>query len=185
MHQVEEAILLFVQENVRIPVLDAFFSAFTRLGDHGILWILISLGFLLVPKTRKAGLCCSLALIIMLLLNNLILKPLVGRIRPYEVIPQLRLLVPPERSFSFPSGHACSAFAAATAAWLSLPEDLPRKLGIPLLILAALLAVSRIYVAVHYPTDVIFGSVEGILLGYAGEKAGTRLWAKIKEKKTP
>ena len=92
-----------------------------------------------------------------LLLNNLLLKNLVARIRPYETVEGLSRIIEAQVDLSFPSGHAGSSFAAAAAIYLSCP----RRIGIPALVLAALISLSRLYVGVHYPTDVICGALIG------------------------
>ena len=104
--------------------------------------------------------------------NNLLLKNLVARTRPYEVIDGLQLLVSRAVDLSFPSGHAASSFAAAVV----MAKLLPKRYGIAALILAGLIAFSRLYVGIHYPTDVLFGAVSGCLIGWLvakfyGEKA--------------
>jgi len=106
---------------------------------------------------------CLLSLIMMELLCNDLMKVIINRPRPYTQIPELVLLIPEEKSTSFPSGHTWSAFCVATICF----KCLPKKAGIPLVILAALISLSRLYVGVHYPTDVIGGIFFGILNGIA------------------
>lgn len=153
----------------RNPVLDAFFSAVTHLGDAGILWIALALSLLCIRKTRPLGLCMALALIFDLLLCNMILKPLVGRIRPYE-LREVALLIKAPHDASFPSGHTAASFAAAGV--LALRRS---RLAIPALILAAIIAFSRLYLYVHYPTDVIGGIAVGIVCAALGCFFGGRL----------
>lgn len=153
-------ILLWIQEHVRNPILTAFFTRFTLLGDHGLLWIAVCLLLLIFRRTRKGGIIVMFSLLGSLLVNNILLKNLIARTRPYEVIESLQLLIAPQWDYSFPSGHAGSAFAAAMAMFLSLPK----KFGIPALIVAALISFSRLYVGVHYPTDVLAGILTGVLI---------------------
>ena len=162
----EDGILLFIQDSVRCSVLTPFFVFVTRLGDRGFIWIMLSLLLLLSPKTRKTGCIGLLSLLFSLLVNNLLLKNLVERSRPFDVIQALTPLIPSPRDFSFPSGHTASSFAAAGVFF----RNLPRRLGVPALILAALIGVSRLYVGVHYPSDVLFGMLSGLALSFAAQK---------------
>ena len=106
-----------------------------------------------------------LSLIGTLLINNMLIKNLAARTRPYEVIDGLTYLIPKPREYSFPSGHAGSSFAAA---WVMF-RQLPKRCGVPALVLAVLIALSRVYVGVHYPSDVLFGVIAGIVIGLAAE----------------
>ena len=143
----------------------------TNLGDSGILWIAIAVLLMCFKKTRKAGFTVAGALIVMTICNNLVLKNLFARTRPFNleewktakdgwkfVYPEL---VKRPSSFSFPSGHSSSGFAAATG----MVTTKKPYIYIPGILLAAIIAFSRIYVHVHYPTDVIFGALFGILYG--------------------
>ena len=114
-------ILLWIQDNLRNPVLTAILKPLTHLGDKGIIWILITLALLIFKKTRRAGICSMFALIIMVLLNDVLLKHLINRTRPYEVIEGLTSLVGLQSDSSFPSGHTSSSFACWIALTLSLP----------------------------------------------------------------
>lgn len=154
-------ILLFIQENVRNGFLTPLFTVITSLGNGGMIWILLSLGMLIPKRTRSIGIGGILALLLSLLINNMILKNLVARTRPYEIVEGLVPLVGRPRDYSFPSGHTGSSFAAA---WVFY-RRLPGRLGIPALVLAGLISLSRLYVGVHYPTDVLFGVIGGIVSG--------------------
>ncbi len=161
--QIEGNFLLWVQQFLRQEWMTPFWKMITFLGDRGWFWIALGLGLLLFKETRRAGTAVLLALLINALITNVTLKPLIARIRPYEAIEGLMPLVGPQRDFSFPSGHASASFAAATACW----KLLPGKYGKPLLILAALIAFSRLYLGVHYPTDVIAGVAIGVFAAWA------------------
>ena len=113
-----------------------------------------------------------MALLGTLLVNNMILKNLVARTRPYEVIEGLTYIVMRPTDFSFPSGHAGCSFAVACIMF----RRLPRRYGIPALVLAILISLSRLYVGVHYPSDVLFGVISGILISYGAEMLVSRLW---------
>lgn len=159
--ELDKNILLFLQEYARMPVLDEFMKFYTRLGDGGMLAILACAILLIIPKTRKLGISASAALFVEFLIVNVILKNAVARIRPYEVIPQLTCITSQATDFSFPSGHTGSVFAVATVIFL----EVPYRYGITALFLAALMAYSRLYVGVHYPTDVLAALFIGIFTG--------------------
>lgn len=158
--QAEGRILLWIQENLRGGALDPIMKLLSTLGNGGAFWIVVTVLLLCFRRTRRVGVCCAAALLIDFLAVNCAIKPLVARVRPYVQIPELSILVAPEREFSFPSGHSASAFACAWA----LFRTSPRRYGSPALILAALIALSRLYVGVHYPTDVAAGALIGIAL---------------------
>ena len=155
-------ILLWIQENLRSEWLTPIVIFITRLGNAGMIWIILSLGLLLPKKTRREGLMCTVALVMMLVLNNMFLKNLVARTRPYEVVPGLVSLAGNMRDFSFPSGHTAAAFSVASVVFYKCSK----WLWIPVMVLAALMGFSRLYVGVHYPTDVIFAVIEGFFIGY-------------------
>ncbi len=157
---IDEKILMFIQEHLRCSFLDKVFPAFTHLGDAGIFWIVLTLVLLCFKKTRRAGVCSMLALVASVVLNNVILKPLVNRTRPYELIDGLILIGKKADDGSFPSGHAAASIAAAVA----LMGYLKKRYSIPLLGVALLISFSRLYIGIHYPTDVFAGMAIGILL---------------------
>lgn len=152
-------ILLWIQENIRNGILTPIMKLITHLGDAGIFWIVLTLVLLIFKKTRKVGIMSAMALICSLLINNIILKNLFARTRPYEVVDGLTRLIEKQSDYSFPSGHTGSSFAAGVVMF----KELPKKFGIPLLILAILISLSRLYVGVHYPTDVLAGVITGTI----------------------
>ena len=160
-------VLDWIQANIQCTFLDKIMPLITVLGDGGAFWIACALLMLLLKKYRKAGFSASLALIFGLLICNIFLKPTVERIRPYDFQEQMgviiNLLIDKEHSFSFPSGHTIASFEAATVLMLH-----NKKLGIPALILACLIAFSRLYLYVHYPTDVITSVVLGTAFSFLG-----------------
>ena len=158
----EGAALLWIQEFLRGAVLDPIVSFYTQLGNAGLLWIALSLLLLIWPKTRRAGFAGLVALLLSLIFTNGILKHLVSRPRPWLTLTGLVPLVVEKDPNSFPSGHTCAAFAAAVAWWRTLPD---RRLKVAGLVLAVLMGLSRLYVGVHYPSDVLGGAVFGTLYG--------------------
>ena len=156
-------LLLWIQEWVRSELLTTLMTFYTHLGDRGLVWIVLCLALLCFKKTRRAGLAGLLALLLSLIFTNLILKHLVSRARPWLTVEGLIPLVDEPDPNSFPSGHTSAAFAAASAwAWARLPR---RGLEIAGLACAALMAFSRLYVGVHFPTDVAAGVLVGLLCG--------------------
>ncbi len=176
---VDGGILLWFQDSVRNPVLTPVMRFLSMIADSGICWIILTLILLIFARTRRAGFCSMIALLLSLLLCNILLKNLVARIRPYEVVEGLSILVNRPHDFSFPSGHTSASFASATALALTLPERRRRLPGALLLLLALLIAVSRLYVGVHYPTDVLAGGVIGLVCGFIGARSGLMLADRI------
>lgn len=160
MIEIDGQSLIWIQENLRFAFLTPIMKFITHLGDAGIFWILLTLGLLIFKKTRRVGVMSAVALLGALIIDNIILKNLVGRVRPYEVVDGLQCLIGAQKDFSFPSGHTGSSFASAVVCF----KELPKRYGIPLLVLAFLIAFSRLYVGVHYPTDVLAGMVIGTML---------------------
>ena len=158
-------ILLYIQEHMRTPVLTPLVVFITTLGNAGLIWVLASLLLLIPKKTRRIGCISILALLGSLLVNNLLLKNLVHRTRPYELVQGLEVLVRKPVDFSFPSGHTGSSFASG----LVLFKNLPRPAGAAALVLAGLIRLSRLYVGVHYPSDVLVGMINGIWISFAAE----------------
>ena len=152
-------ILLFLQEYVRNPIVNAFLIPFTLSNNAGIACILIVAVFIYFKNLRKVGILMSISLILEFILTNLIIKNWVARIRPYEVIDGLTLIVSKAHDFSFPSGHTGSAFALAVVIFMVME----RKYGIIALALASLMGFSRLYVGIHYPSDVLGGIVLGVI----------------------
>ncbi len=172
--QIDESILLFIQEYIRQDWMDEFWTTITHLGDGGIFWIILALILLIPKQTRRAGAAALLAMGIGALITNVAIKNIVARIRPYDIITELILLIERQHSFSFPSGHTCASLAASCA----LYRTLPRKWGIACIVLAVLIALSRLYVGVHYPSDVLGGAAVGIFAGWAGWKIQEILWSR-------
>lgn len=154
--------LLVAIQNLHMDWLDPVVSIYTKLGDAGILWIAMSIAFLLDRRTRKAGVLALCAMILGLLVTNITIKPLVERARPWLVWP-ITPLVTEKDPNSFPSGHTCAAFAAAMVWVRTLPQQRDRVI---VAVLAVLMGLSRLYVGVHYPSDVLAGAVIGSLCAW-------------------
>jgi undecaprenyl-diphosphatase len=163
-------VLSWLQTYVSNPWLDGMMIAFSRLGNKGGVWIIITVVLLLIPKTRRVGLISALALIFSLLLCNLGLKPLVMRARPFTVT-EVELLIPPPGDWSFPSGHTSASFAAAASI-----AALGRGYAVAAYALAALISFSRLYLFVHYPGDVLAGLALGLFCAWLARLLTERLW---------
>lgn len=163
--ELEEQILLFVQDHMRNAALTPVMKGITMLGDMGAVWILISIGLCLSKRWRKTGVTGMCAIGLSVMVNNVFLKNLIGRTRPFDVISGLVPLITKPTDYSFPSGHTACSFAVA----FLLFRKLPKRYGIPCLILAALIGFSRIYLGVHYASDVLAGAISGIVLSYVAE----------------
>ena len=168
----EGDILLFIQNNIRMPFLDTIMKGITFLADHGWFWITLSLVLLIFRKTRKVGFMCCFAIGCMFLINNICIKHIVDRTRPYEVIQGLVPLGNLPDDSSFPSGHTAISFAVS----IVLLFTTKKRFGIPAVILAVLIALSRMYVGVHYPTDVLGGMAVGIVCACISLWLGPKLW---------
>ena len=168
-------ILDWIQANLQSGFMDFIMPIITIFGDAGIFWMLWASVLLIFAKTRRTGLGVWFALAMGLLVCNIILKPAVGRIRPYDFQEEhfkimIDLLIEKQHDFSFPSGHTIASFEACTVLLLN-----SKKMGIPATILAILIAFSRMYLYVHYPTDVIFSVFAGILFGIIGNIIAQRI----------
>lgn len=160
-----------IQSLTQSPFLDRAMPVISSLADRGLIWILLTLILLCTRKYRRAGQASAIALVFMLFVGNIVLKPLAGRIRPYDVNTLIVLLIEAPTDYSFPSGHTFASFACACTLLL---ED--KRLGIPALVLAVLIAFSRMYLYVHYPTDVLAGVVLGIAAAILGHKLAPKLF---------
>ena len=177
-------ILDWIAANLWCPVLDVLMPIITLLGDAGIFWIAVAVLFIFTKKYRKIGIGMMFALMMGLVICNIWLKPTIARIRPYDFqlqffAKEIPLLAGGMHDFSFPSGHTIASFEAAVVILLG-----NKKLGIPAMILACLIAFSRLYLYVHYPTDVIvsiiLGSILALIGWYLAQKVMEKLPAKLK-----
>lgn len=152
--------LLWIQDALRNVWLTPVMIGVTSLGNGGTIWLIISMLLLSVKKTRYIGIMSLMALLGSYIISNLLLKNIIARIRPYEVVIGLQQLIEKPGDFSFPSGHTSSSFAAA----IILYKELHKGYGIPAMILATLIGSSRLYLGVHYPSDVICGALIGSII---------------------
>ncbi len=156
--------LLQLIQQMHNDILDKIMIFITSLGDKGMVWIVLALVLLLFKKTRRCGVAVLVALALQLLLGNILLKNIFARLRPFYDYPTVKLLIDKPGGFSFPSGHTFSSFAAAASVLLY-----NKKIGIPAIVLASLIAFSRLYLFVHYPTDILAGIFFGILVAFAAK----------------
>lgn len=158
----EFEVLDFIQKHFQSSFMTACMKIATMLGEGGIFFIACTLILLLIPKTRKTGIYLAVSLAIEALFCNVLIKPMVARVRPYDVRTDVTILVRKPSDYSFPSGHTGAAFAVAGALLFS-----KNRYYIEALILAVLIGMSRLYFYVHYPTDVLTGALLGLVSGWA------------------
>jgi len=154
-------IILWIQENLRNPILSSIFITITKTGDAGFLFIVLGSLLLCFSRTRKTGAVFLLALVLNFILNTLILKNIFARPRPFQSLEMLSTLVPSPPGFSFPSGHTSSAFSCMVTLFFTGKKFAPYAL-----IYSILMGFSRVYVGVHYPSDVIIGALVGVVCAY-------------------
>ncbi len=157
----EFAILDLIREYLSCPLLDSVMKFITFSGDAGRIWILTGVILLFFEKTRKIGIAVCLALIFNFVVTNITLKPLIARTRPFDLAEGIKLITDKPTDFSFPSGHSSASFAASVAIFCN-----NKKYGTFALILALLIAFSRLYLYLHFPSDVLAGSIIGSVCGY-------------------
>lgn len=155
--QIDFAILNFIQEFFRCTFLDFLMPFFSNLGKGGIIWFAITIPMLFFKKTRSWGIMGIVAMAVVFISGELILKNIVCRERPFYSTDNPNLPVVFASGFSFPSSHSSSSFAVATVLF-----KMNKKIGVAALVLAAIIAFSRLYNYVHFPSDVICGTLLGI-----------------------
>ncbi len=165
----------FIHENLSNPVLDFLMPIITLLGEGGIFWIVLTLVMLCFKRTRKSGFVMALSLIIGLLVVNVTIKPIVNRPRPYTIDTDVKLLVNALSDGSFPSGHTLACFECAAALIITGFK----KWGRAALVLAFLVAFSRLYLYVHYPTDVLTSMILGTAFAFFSKFAVDKIYQKF------
>lgn len=176
-------ILDWIADNLWCPVLDTIMPIITLFGDGGIFWIAVAIVLMISKKYRQIGVGMGFAMLSGLLVCNILLKPIIARPRPYDFQMEyfqieIPLLVARMHDYSFPSGHTIACFEACTVLILT-----NRKMGIPATILAILVSFSRLYLYLHYPTDVIFSVFSGIAFGYLGVYLSNLLFQRLRYRK--
>ncbi|WP_297429036.1 phosphatase PAP2 family protein [Clostridium sp.] len=157
---IDNAILQYIQLNMRSSILDALMPLITSLGNKLTIWSLVGIALMVNKKYRRYGAMIICSLILCFIVGNLSLKPWIARIRPFEAKPLLTsLLIKPPSDFSFPSGHTMCSFAPATILYY-----MNKKTGIFAFCLGSIIGFSRLYLYVHYPSDVFCGAIIGVLL---------------------
>lgn len=159
LQQLDMNILLWIQEHLRVDALTPFWRAVTFLGNGGWFWIVLCVLLICFGKTRKTGVTAALSLLSGFLITNLLIKNAVARPRPFDTYTQIIPLITRPKDYSFPSGHTCASFAVA----LVCLRMLPGKWGILPVVLAGMIAFSRLYLGVHYPGDVLAGFLVALL----------------------
>ncbi len=168
MTELEFGILNAIQ-NLHCPPLDAVMIFASYLGSCAVVWILAALLLLFRKDERKFGLIIALAMILGLLTGSLVLKHVFLRERPFNnplgMLSAAQLFIPPPPDrYSFPSAHSVTSFAAAAGLFMW-----NKRAGAAALALAAVIAFSRIYLYVHFPTDILAGAVLGVLCAIAAK----------------
>ena len=167
--EIDTSILLFIQEEIRTGILSGIMLFFTFISHAGAIWLIPAVCLMITKKYRSLGFTLLFCVAVSWTINDLVIKNLVMRLRPITRIPELEVLIAVPSSFSFPSGHSCTSFAAAYALTKGM-----KKYGGFAYIPAVLIALSRVYVGVHYPSDIVFGAIIGTLLAMAA------YWVRVK-----
>lgn len=170
--------ILYALQEIHNPVLDKVMLFITSLGDDGILWLAIGVVCLFFKKHRKMGLQLLLSMLCTFILGNLILKNIFARPRPCDIDTAVTLLLSRPHGHSFPSGHSINSMVAAVALFLN-----NKKIGIPAVIIAALIGFSRMYLFVHFPTDVLGGFLIAVLVALAVDYGFRQMQIKVLKNK--
>lgn len=159
--EIIDSFLPSVFVSIANPIMDSFMVFVTSLGDGGLVWVAVIMALLISKEYRKVGIVAAFSLALCFFTGNYLIKPLIGRIRPCNLYPDLRMIVPPMTDYSFPSMHTATAFSVATV--LAFYN---KKMGIPAIVLSILIALSRVYLNLHFTTDIICGAVYGAVIAY-------------------
>lgn len=159
-YEIDFSVLAFIREHMSCRAMDIVMKLFTYAGNWGIIWIALTVGLLISKKYRRLGVTMAIGLVVCLGVGNLLLKPFIARDRPFIADPAIMLAISPPSGYSFPSGHSFSSFVSA-----SILAKYSRKAAAFAVPAAVLIAFSRLYFCVHFPTDVICGAALGIITG--------------------
>ncbi len=152
---------------INAEFLDTFMVFVTRIADSGAIWIITGAILLCFKKTRKCGFVMLISLLCAFIISEFTIKPIFNRLRPFEAMENLRLIIPPPSGASFPSSHATTSFAAAIVLYRC-----NKSYGIYALILAFFVAISRVYLCVHFFSDILVGALLGTVIGFLSFKLG-------------
>ena len=158
--EIDFLILNFIRHNLSGDFADGLMKFITHLGDGGAIWIITAIVLLCFKKTRRAGACLGVALVFVAIVGNVVLKNIFARTRPF-IEANMPIIINPPGGFSFPSGHTGSSFAAATVL-----SEFYKKWAALFYIVASLIAFSRMYLYVHYPSDILGGIMLGVVIGF-------------------
>lgn len=161
-YSIDFTVLEFIHERLSCGFMDVLMKIFTYAGNGGAVWIVLTLILLFTKKYRRLGIALAIGLVSCLVIGNLLMKNLIARDRPFIARPEILLAISPPSGYSFPSGHSFSSFVSA--AILARYSSKAAAIAIPT---AVLIAFSRLYFSVHFPTDVLCGTVLGIVIGLA------------------
>jgi len=173
--ELDRKILIYIQNNLRTAERDQIMRFITNLGDGGFVWLIIAFTLLVSQKHRRTGLAMACAIAFGSIITNAIIKNSIRRIRPFEIIEELAALIPHPKDWSFPSGHTTSSVACG----ILLLKRMSKMIGLTGMTLAILISVSRVYLGVHYPSDIVAGAVAGVASATVAGKVVRR--AKLEE----
>ncbi|MDO4662588.1 MAG: phosphatase PAP2 family protein [Tissierellia bacterium] len=156
-------ILNSIQNSLKSPLLDNVMRKITALGDFGIIWILLLIVFFSTKEFREVGKTMAIAMLISFIICNILIKPIVARIRPFNLVDGINLISAPPLDYSFPSGHSMFSFTSAMVIFMMVDSKFIKYFS---LVLAILISFSRLYLYFHYPTDVISGIILGSVIAY-------------------
>ena len=152
------AILYWIRHHMVYSWLTPVMRTASALGRDGTIWLLICLLLLIPRSTRKISIVSVFCLAIATVFNNDVMKPIIARPRPFTYT-DITMLIHKTAGWSFPSGHTATSFTVATSLFIG-----NHKYGIAAYSLAALIAFAQMYLFVHFPSDVIAGMAEGIII---------------------
>lgn len=158
--QIDFAVLNYIQEHFRCSFFDFLMPLLSRAAELGLVWIIIAVIMLFFKKSRRCGVLMLVSMALTILIGEFTVKNIVCRVRPCNVNTAIDMLVRRPQSFSFPSGHTGASFAAA----MSICLNKKWYWGLAAILFAALIGFSRLYLYVHYPTDVLAGMALGMLV---------------------